>query len=147
MKPDQPIILNRQRKHAVSRQRLELFIETLCQRLRIPQRQFTVVLTNDPTMRRFNQRFRHKDQTTDVLSFPCSPHEPKLDPFPLHYLGDMIISVETAYRQAIQRGHSLEKEIDILVIHGLLHLLGYDHETDDGQMHRRERRLQRDLLC
>ena len=59
----------------------------------------------------------------------------------------MMVSVETAYRQAIRQRHSLEREIDILLIHGVLHLLGYDHETDQGQMRRKERRLQRQLLC
>ena len=71
----------------------------------------------------------------------------KDDPFENHCLGDMMVSVETAYRQAIQHGHSLEREIDILLIHGVLHLLGYDHETDQGQMRRKERRLQRHFLC
>ena len=147
MKPGQPIILNRQRKHAVSRRNLESFLRTLCDRLHVTEWEFTIVLANDRSIRRLNQQFRHKDQSTDVLSFPCLSKESRRDSFPIRHLGDIMISVETARRQAIQRGHSLEKEIEILLIHGLLHLLGYDHETDDGQMRRRERRLQRDLLC
>ena len=66
--------------------------------------------------------------------------------FEKEYLGDIIISVETAQRQALDRNHSLERELQILVIHGLLHLLGHDHETDQGQMRRKELMLQRKLL-
>ena len=143
----QPHIFNRQRKHAVSVPRLEKLSRKLCRYLKLPQCEFTLILSNDRKIRRLNWLFRHKDQPTDILTFPSSPTDRKDDPFENQSLGDMMVSVETAYRQAIRQRHSLEREIDILLIHGVLHLLGYDHETDQGQMRRRERRLQRRLLC
>lgn len=146
MTTGKPNIINRQRKYSVSIPRLEKFSRDLCQYLKLCHCHFTLVLSNDERIRHLNRIFRHKDQSTDILSFPCSPTDQKDDPFENHCLGDMMVSVETAYRQAIQHGHSLEREIDILLIHGVLHLLGYDHETDQGQMRRKERRLQRHLL-
>ncbi len=90
-------------------------------------------------MRDLNRRFRGKNKPTDVLSFPTEnlvqnqkTSEEK---------GDLAISVETARRQAVEQGHSLAVEIKVLILHGLLHLAGYDHETDTGQMQRRERTL------
>lgn len=94
-------------------------------------------------MREFNQRYRDKDVPTDVLSFP-GDDEP--EPDGSRHLGDIVISVATAGRQAQSRGHSLPRELKRLTLHGYLHLLGYDHETDDGAMLRLERRLVRRLL-
>jgi probable rRNA maturation factor len=90
--------------------------------------------------------FRKKDKATDVLSFSAEALEGGTGPGEAPYLGDVIISLETAQRQAHQRGHELEKEIEILILHGFLHLLGYDHETDQGQMRRKELRIQKKLL-
>jgi probable rRNA maturation factor len=143
----QPNIINRQRKYAVSIPRLEKFSRKLCGLLKLSHCDFTLILSNDRSIRQLNRLFRHKDQPTDILSFPSSPTDCKDDPFENRSLGDMMVSVETAYRQAIRQRHSLEREIDILLIHGVLHLLGYDHERDQGQMHRKERRLQKQLLC
>jgi probable rRNA maturation factor len=143
----QPNIFNRQRKHAVSVPRLEKFSHKLCRYLKLPHCSFTLILSNDRKIRQLNREFRQKDQPTDILTFPSSPTDSNDDPFENRSLGDMMVSVETAYRQAIRQKHSLEREIDILLIHGVLHLLGYDHETDQGQMHRKERHLQRQLLC
>ena len=94
-------------------------------------------------MREFNHRYREKDTTTDVLSFP-GDEEP--EPDGSVHLGDIVISVATAARQARELGHSLPRELKRLLLHGYLHLLGYDHETDDGTMLRLERRLVRRLL-
>lgn len=143
----QPNIFNRQRKHAVSVPRLEKFSHKLCRHLKLPHCSFTLILSNDRKIRQLNREFRQKDQPTDILTFPASPTDRNDDPFENRSLGDMMVSVETAYRQAIRQKHSLEREIDILLIHGVLHLLGYDHETDQGQMNRKERRVQRQLLC
>ena len=143
----QPTIFNRQRKHAVSVPRLEKFSRKLCRQLKLPHCDFTLLLSNDRNIRRLNHLFRHKDRPTDILTFPSSPTDCKDDPFENRSLGDMMVSVETAYRQAIRQRHSLEREIHILLIHGVLHLLGYDHETDRGTMRRIERRLQKQLLC
>lgn len=95
----------------------------------------TVLLTTDTAIRRLNRQFRGKNNATDVLSFPASA------PGPLEIAGDLAISIPTALRQAGERGHSLTIEIKVLMLHGLLHLDGYDHETDKGEMARREQKL------
>jgi len=94
----------------------------------------TVAIVPDARVRALNRTFRKKDKATDVLSFPAE--EPG-------YLGDVVISSGVAARQARAAGHSLATELRVLSLHGLLHLLGYDHERDDGQMARLERRLRR----
>jgi len=147
MATGKPHILNRQRTYAVSVSRLEKLGRKLCRHLQIQRYHFTVVLSNDQAIRELNRRFRRINRPTDVLSFPSSLGAQKGEPFDNSSLGDMIVSVETAYRQAIQQGHSLARELDILFIHGLLHLLGYDHETDQGQMRRKERLLYKMFLC
>ena len=143
--PD-PVIFNRQRRYAVPLSKLRRFLVRLGSRLKIPEREFVVLLTNDRTMRRLNHRFRNKNRATDVLSFPSSASLQQDPSCETSYLGDIIISVERARRQAIERKHNLEKELRILMIHGVLHLLGHDHETDQGQMRRKELRLQREFL-
>lgn len=97
--------------------------------------QVTVLLTSDAAMRDLNRRFRGKNKPTDVLSFPAA----KL--LQSQERGDIAISVDTARRQAREQGHALAVEIKVLILHGLLHLAGYDHEADAGQMRRRERSL------
>jgi probable rRNA maturation factor len=94
----------------------------------------TVAIVSDARVRALNRKFRKTDKATDVLSFPSE--EPG-------YLGDVVISSGVAARQARAAGHSLATELRVLTLHGLLHLLGYDHERDDGQMARLERRLRR----
>jgi len=94
----------------------------------------TVAIVPDARVRALNRKFRKKDTTTDVLSFPAE--EPG-------YLGDVVISSGVAARQARAAGHPLATELRVLALHGLLHLLGYDHERDDGRMARLERRLRR----
>jgi len=101
----------------------------------------SVLLTGDREIRRWNRDFRGKNQATDVLSFPAAP----MDGAPAAVAGDLAISVETADRQAKEQGHVLAEELKVLVLHGLLHLAGYDHETDDGTMARVERRLRTKL--
>jgi probable rRNA maturation factor len=96
------------------------------------------VLAGDRTLQRFNRVYRGKDRPTDVLSFPCEIQEAGL--------GDILISVETAERNARAGGRSLPQELDVLALHGFLHVLGYDHETDDGAMDHLERRLRLRLL-
>ena len=97
--------------------------------------QVTVLLTTDVGIRRLNRQFRGKNKATDVLSFPAAAMGP------LQVAGDLAISIPMARRQAVERGHSLAVEIKVLILHGLLHLAGYDHETDEGQMARREQKL------
>jgi probable rRNA maturation factor len=102
-----------------------------------------VAFVSDRRMRELNKLFRGKDGTTDVLSFPHEADEfEQADP---RFLGDIVISAEEAARQAEENGLSLEAEIKQLILHGLLHLCGYDHEADDGEMNARELEL-RDKL-
>ncbi len=98
----------------------------------------SVLIAGDDTVRTLNRQYRRKDKTTDVLSFPASAESEGI-------AGDLVISLPIAMRQATERGHTLDTEIRILLLHGLLHLAGYDHETDDGAMRRREQRLRRQL--
>lgn len=138
------LVLNRQRRHAIPMKRLRCFAMELARRAKDGAGGFTVLLTTDRTIRRYNSRYRERDEATDVLSFPAQGFlPPDIDNA---CLGDMIVSVETAYRQALKHHHSLEREICTLMIHGWLHLLGWDHERDQGQMRRKELRLQRELL-
>lgn len=99
----------------------------------------SVLLTTDASIRRLNREFRGKDKATDVLSFPADPI-PGLKAAE-QIAGDLALSVPTARRQAVAQGHPLATELKVLLLHGLLHLAGYDHETDEGQMARRERQL------
>lgn len=99
----------------------------------------TVLLTTDAAIRRLNRQFRGKNKATDVLSFPAG------DSGPFRIAGDLAISVPVAGRQAEERGHSLSIELKVLMLHGLLHLAGYDHETDNGTMARTEQRLRAKL--
>lgn len=98
-----------------------------------------VLLADDATLRRLNKTFRGKNKATDVLSFP-SPEEIAQD-----HAGDLAISLETANRQAATYGHSLRDEVRILLLHGLLHLSGLDHEIDNGEMAAREAELRVEL--
>ena len=102
--------------------------------------QVTVLLTTDAAIRRLNRQFRGKNKATDVLSFPAEAAFPGMAAA-AQIAGDLAISVPTALRQAVEQGHSLSTEVKVLMLHGLLHLAGYDHEADQGQMARRERLL------
>jgi probable rRNA maturation factor len=97
-----------------------------------------VLLTGDEAIRNLNRNFRRKDKATDVLSFPAAEGIEGV-------AGDLAISLETAFRQAKEHRHTMEMETRVLLLHGLLHLAGYDHETDHGTMRRKEARLRREL--
>ena len=101
--------------------------------------QVDVLLANDPALRHLNKTFRNKNKPTDVLSFPAP------SAFAAKHAGDLAISLETAARQATTHGHPLPDEIKILILHGLLHLSGEDHESDNGEMAAREATLRREL--
>ncbi|HEY3161548.1 MAG TPA: rRNA maturation RNase YbeY [Vicinamibacterales bacterium] len=94
----------------------------------------TVAIVSDARIRALNREYRRKDNATDVLSFPSEERG---------FLGDVVIASGVAARQARAAGHSLATELRVLALHGLLHLLGYDHERDDGRMARLERRLRK----
>jgi len=122
-------------------------------RLAVPvEGQVSVLLTADPAIKRLNQIFRGIDKATDVLSFPAhavptrkraSSSGSSRDARVPAVAGDLAISLDTAARQATQFGHPLLIELKILMLHGLLHLAGYDHETDAGEMAALEERLRR----
>lgn len=105
-------------------------------------RSFSIAFVSDRRMTELNSLFRGKKSTTDVLSFPHEPDE--FDP-DKNNLGDLVISVEQAEKQAEENGLTLEGEIKQLILHGLLHLCGFDHETDDGEMNSRELELREQL--
>ncbi len=93
------------------------------------------MLTDDEHITSLNSRYRGIEGPTDVLSFSLIEGEEFIDPSSIKALGDVVISIDYAERQADEQGHSLEHELDVLLAHGLLHLLGYDHmETDEAEI-------------
>jgi probable rRNA maturation factor len=101
-----------------------------------------VQFCDDASMRALNRHFRAKDRPTDVLSFPSGCEVPDGPP----YIGDVAISIETASRQAEEAGHPLVRELEVLLLHAVIHLAGHDHETDSGDMDALEARLRKELL-
>ena len=122
--------------------RLERSARRLLGRLRLGGAELSILLVSDPGMRALNRRWRRKDRPTDVLAF-AQGEGPGGAPDGM--LGDVVISVDTARRQAGERGHSLAREGERLLVHGLLHLLGYDHERSAAEARRMQRR-ERGLL-
>ncbi|HYL99349.1 MAG TPA: rRNA maturation RNase YbeY [Blastocatellia bacterium] len=145
-------IVNRQRLVAVNRDCIkELAANVLCIAAPLSgipsDASLTIALVRDSTIRKLNCDFRNKDQETDVLSFPGGQIEfPDDENTDDAYLGDIVISTDTAARQARQAAITIERQIQELVMHGILHLCGYDHESDNGQMNRLELRLRKKLL-
>ena len=136
------MIVNRQRRVQVSVKPLEDFFDRVRRELRFPREAVTVQLISDASMARLNQTFRHKLGPTDVLSFPANGATPKRS---APYAGDIAISPESARRNARRFSRPFPVELRILILHGMLHLAGFDHETDHGEMARLERRLRRRL--
>lgn len=136
MSPDGSTFLFRSTPRGLDRKRLRGFHHTLST-LVAKGRGFTCLLTSDAELRRLNASFLGKDYPTDVLSFPSLEGE--------ETLGDLAISAPRAKAQAAEYGHPIETEIEILMLHGLLHLLGHDHETDRGAMRRLETRWRQKL--
>jgi probable rRNA maturation factor len=141
-------VINRQRAVRIARAPLRLFLQQVCQGLQLPPAEVTVCFVTDAEITRLNENFRHKRGPTDVLSFPphrrrSRKHGKTSPPQKPLYLGDIAISPATARRNAAKYGRPLPVELRILILHGVLHLLGYDHETDHGQMTRLENKLRR----
>jgi probable rRNA maturation factor len=117
----------------LSRREIAAFVRKVLRAAGRHAGEVSIALVDDQTMRSLNHRFRGKNKTTDVLTFPAdvsyagpgAKHRP---------LGDIVISVDQARRQAAEEQHSLPTEIRYLILHGILHALGYDHETDGGEM-------------
>ena len=99
--------------------------------------ELSVLLTDDKKIRELNKKYRGQDQTTDVLSFPQNEREENEPNY--HLMGDVVISTVTAKRQASQHGLSLEEEIVLLLIHGILHLLGFNHERSEEACHMKKK--------
>lgn len=132
----EPVLLNRQRRVRLRLPALREFLRRL-QRQLDPRRAFSLCLVSDQTMRRYQRQFRGENAPTDVLSFGSGNGG--------RWAGDLLVSADTARRQARRLGHPTEAEIKILALHGLLHLLGYEHEAphDATRMARAERRWRR----
>ena len=134
-------VVNRQRKYRLDLKRWETFVEKAIRVTPVATQSVTVAFVSDRAMRELNRMWRHKVGTTDVLSFPGTVDVTGEEPT----LGDIVISVDRASVQAKENGLTLENEIQQLILHGLLHLSGYDHETDDGEMNKLELKLRRQL--
>jgi len=156
------MIINRQRRVRVSVPELEKFLARTRRSLHLGANSLTVCLVTDAEIARWNRSYRGKPGPTDVLSFRvkrAGASRGKLNgrtkskadffstipPCSRSYLGDIAIAPGVARRNARRFGRTLEEEMRILVLHGILHLMGYDHETDAGEMDRREQRLRRAL--
>jgi probable rRNA maturation factor len=135
-------VQSRQRQYKVHRNAVALFCDTLLCSLGYPNRAVSIVFVGVRTMRALNNRYRRKNYPTDVLSF--SYGEMKIDH--VLFLGEVVVSPEIAVRQAIQWSVPPDRELQKLLMHGILHLLGYDHETDRGQMNRIQKKLMRRKL-
>ena len=158
------MLVNLQKRYGVRTASLTAFVQRLRQRLRLGNRELNICFVDDRAIRQLNSAYRGRDEATDVLSFPWNeaaggqrrqvtgtdvpgvrrggtpmdrgrlPVAPRLPGRITNFLGDVVISVETARRNARAEGHSTLQEIRWLALHGVLHLLGYDHEGDRGEM-------------
>ena len=149
------MILNRQREVRVALRPLEAFFLQVKRELEIERAEITICLVSDTEIARMNQEFRKKKGPTDVLSFPAQVRDrplltlrkpgAKASMGASTFLGDIAISPAAARRNAAGFGHNLTHEMRVLILHGVLHLLGYDHEADQGQMDRFEASLRAKL--
>ncbi len=137
------MIVNAQRKISIRAGSFDPFADLITSVVdEARNREFSVAFISDRRMKELNKLFRGKDSATDVLSFPHEPDE--FDP-DKNNLGDIVISVEQAQKQAQENGLTLHGEIMQLILHGVLHLCGYDHDTDNGEMNARELELREEL--
>jgi probable rRNA maturation factor len=146
------MILNQQHEVRVAKRPLESFLGRVKRELGLKQPGVTVCLISDKAMARLNQKFRKKRGPTDVLSFPAIVRRKPArlrrksnatNSANREYLGDIAISPATARHYAKKHDRPLPSELRVLILHGVLHLLGYDHETDRGEMHRIEQKLRK----
>src|SRR5437762_1040925 len=134
-------IVNRQRRRKINQKHWRDFAARAIEAIGNRHKTVTIVFVSDSAIRKLNKQFRDTDRVTDVLSFPAEPE---------HFenqssLGEIVISTDRAGAQAKTNGLSLQNEIEQLILHGLLHLCGYDHETDNGEMTRLELKLRKKL--
>lgn len=152
MAAPQDVIENRQRVVRVQLRPLEEFLQKVRREIGLGPESVAVRLIGDPEMGRFNLAYRKKKGATDVLSFPAAEDTGKPGSLKQQvrkargkFLGDIAIAPRVARRNAKLLGRELPEELKVLILHGVVHLLGYDHETDRGEMERIEMRLRRKL--
>src|SRR5256714_12242404 len=136
-------VVNRQRRITIDEERWRQLAERSFSKIGVEDKGATVAFVSDRAMRELNRRWRGRRGTTDVLSFPSGQDE--FEKAAGLCLGDVVISVEQAAKQAAEHGLEFEGEVEQLILHGLLHLCGYDHETDNGEMNTLELKLRRRL--
>lgn len=136
-------VINRQRKRKVNAKQWSEFAKRGLRSIGVEDRDATIVFVSDAAVRNLNRQFRGKDKATDVLSFPAAPESFEVDEN--IGLGEIVISLDRAAAQAKRNRFTLSREVAQLILHGLLHLCGYDHETDRGEMDRLELKLRRKL--
>ena len=136
-------IINRQRRHKVQAKRWREFATGASKAIGAGNRDAAIVFVSDAAMRKLNRQFRGKDSATDVLSFPSQPETFEAETET--NIGEIVISLDRAKAQAKENGLTLVNEVEQLILHGLLHLCGHDHETDDGEMNRLELKTRKKL--
>jgi probable rRNA maturation factor len=151
------MVLNRQKKIRLSTRPLAAFLQKIQRELKLENVELSIAFVSDTEITRWNESYRHKKGPTDVLSFPAVVHRAGRNRaraqrmrgqsagIAKKFLGDVAIAPATARRYAKKNGRTLQSEIRILMLHGVLHLVGYDHESDNGQMNRIEQKLRRRL--
>ncbi|HET9805198.1 MAG TPA: rRNA maturation RNase YbeY [Candidatus Acidoferrum sp.] len=135
-------ILNKQTKIRLSLPQLETFADEVLRELNLKPENLSIAFVSNPAIAHLNKTYRKIAKATDVLSFPAEANA-RLNRH--RFLGDIAIAPSVAQRYAKKNGRTLQNEICILILHGVLHLMGYDHEVDQGQMDRVERKLRRKL--
>lgn len=136
-------LINRQRRRELNSHAWRDFAEQALQAIDSNQQSVTLVFVSDAAIKKLNRQFRGKNYSTDVLSFPTQAEDFEVDN--QSQLGEVVISVQRAAAQARENGLTFSNEVQQLILHGLLHLSGYDHETDNGEMSRLELRLRKQL--
>jgi probable rRNA maturation factor len=131
------LFVNRQRRHLIKTERIRAVLQGAAAAMNV-NGELTIVFAGDSLLQRLNRDYRFKDKPTDVLSFEGQGGEMGL--------GDVVISVETARGNAVRFGRTLDQELEILALHGFLHAVGYDHESDEGQMEALEKKLRKRFL-
>ena len=143
-------VINRQRLCPVARDSIARIAQATLDATGRAGASLAIAFVRDRAIRDLNHRYRGKDYATDVLSFPADDGQADRAAGAFDeaasFIGDVVISTDAALRQAEEASHSFEREVSELVLHGTLHLCGYDHETDDGEMNRLELKLRRRLL-
>ena len=140
-------VVNRQRLCPIAGDRIARLAQATLDAMGHAGASLAIAFVRDRVIRDLNRTYRGKDYATDVLSFPADDGQATgaFDEA-VGYIGDVVISTDAAVRQSESARHSFEREVDELVLHGTLHLCGYDHETDDGEMNRLELKLRRRLI-